>query len=355
MLTREELEVKQRKDLPIKPDRYIGLRKVAEIAGVSTATVSRVMNSPELVSPELRERVMSVVRHLGWIPDGTARAFSTRRTRTIGAVFPGLAHGDFSRAIDGLQGELTRLDYTLLLASSDFNIDREFQLVRNFLERGVDAVLVVGEDHHHDLGPLLAKNGIPSLNMFSYNPNTHGTSIGPDNFKATYRMTQYLIELGHRSFGLVAQDLTTSDRARAREEGIRHALAEHSLAIRPNHYAVGRWTILEGRQLFRRIVEDVSRPTAVMCGNAYLAVGAMLESQTLGIRVPEEMSIVGYDDLEVMNELPIPITTVRVQSREVGRRAGQRIVAILEGKEDSTQFECEVEIVVRASSGPAPL
>ena len=111
---------------PVKANRFIGLRKVADVAGVSTATVSRVMNSPERVSPELRERVLSVVQHLGWIPDGTARAFSTRRTRTIGAVFPGLTHGDFARAAEGLQSELARFGYTLLLGNSDFNIDRNY-------------------------------------------------------------------------------------------------------------------------------------------------------------------------------------------------------------------------------------
>ena len=99
-----------------KPARGVGLRKVAEIAGVSTATVSRAMNNPELVSPELQERIASVVQRLGWVPDGIARALSTRRTGAIGAVFPTLTHGDFARAVDGLQSELTRLGYTLLLA-----------------------------------------------------------------------------------------------------------------------------------------------------------------------------------------------------------------------------------------------
>jgi len=93
-------------------------------------------------------------------------------------------------------------------------------------------------------------------------------------------------------------------------------------------------------------------PTALICGNAYLAVGAMLESQVQHIRVPEELSIVGYDDIEIMRELPIPITTVRVLSDEVGRRAARVLVARLEDRADATEFECAAEIIVRASSGP---
>ncbi len=304
------------------------------------------MNNPELVSPELKERIASVVQRLGWVPDGIARALTTRRTGAIGAVFPTLTHGDFARAIDGLQSELTRLGYTLLLACSEYDFDQEFRQVKKFVERGVDAILLVGELHHHDLTGFLTRNDVPMLNMFVYNRDTHGTSIGPDNHKALYRLTNHLIDFGHRRFGVIAQDATTNDRARARTEGIRDALAEHSLAVRPDHFVVGQWTIHQGRELFRRIVSKDPKPTAVICGNGYLAVGAMLESQTLGIRVPDEMSIVGYDDIEIMAELPIPITTVRVLSDEVGRRAGSHIAALLEGREEATVFECAAEILL---------
>jgi LacI family transcriptional regulator len=332
----------------------VGLRKVAEIAGVSTATVSRAMNSPELVSPELRERIASVVQRLGWVPHGAARALATRRTGAIGAVFPTLTHGDFARAIDGLQSELTRLGYTLLLACSAYDAAQEFQQVRKFVERGVDAILLVGAEHHHALKGFLERNGVPLLNMFVYTPATHGTSIGPDNHKALYRLTNHLIALGHRRFGVIAQDAITNDRARARNQGIRDALAEHALAVRPDHFAIGQWTIREGRALFRQIVSRDPKPTAVICGNGFLAVGALLESQALGIRVPEDMSIVGYDDIEIMAELPISITTVRVLSDEVGRRAARHIVARLDGLDVPAEFECDAEIVLRVSSGPAP-
>jgi LacI family transcriptional regulator len=343
---------RQRKAGPAGP---IGLREVAKIAGVSTATVSRAINNPEVVSAVLRERIASVVQHLGWVPHAAARALATRRSGAIGAVFPTLTHGDFARALEGLQDELTGLGYTLLLARSNYDIDQEFRQVRKLVERGVDAVLLVGELHHPDLLPFLEQNDKPHLNLFVYNPNTHGLSIGPDNHKALYRLTQYLLELGHRRFGVIAQETTANDRAAARLQGIRDALAEHALAVRPDCFAVGPWTIREGRELFRRIVAREPRPTAVICGNGYLAVGALLESQVLGIRVPGQISIVGYDDIEIMCELPVPITTVRVSSEEVGRRAAKCIVTQLEGGKEVTEYECGAEIVIRASSGPAEL
>jgi LacI family transcriptional regulator len=267
-----------------------------------------------------------------------ARALATRRTGAIGAVFPTLTHGDFARAIDGLQSELTRLGYTLLLACSEYDFDQEFRQVKKFVERGVDAILLVGELHHHDMKEFLARNDVPLLNMFVYNPETHGTSIGPDNHKALYRLTRHLIDFGHRRSVSSPRTRSTNDRAKARTQGIRDALAEQALAVRPDHLRSGNGPSMRAGNLFRRIVSHDPKPTAVICGNGYLAVGAMLESQALGIRVPEEMSIVGYDDIEIMAELPIPITTVRVLSDEVGRRAGRHIAAVLEGKRGGDGF-----------------
>ena len=338
----------------MKAGRNVGLRDVARVAGVSTATVSRAMNNPDAVSEELRDRVASVVRHLGWVPHGAARALATRRTGTVGAVFPTLTHGDFARAIQALQSELSQSGYTLLLACSEYNAEQEYQQVRKLIERGVDALLLVGEAHHNDLSELLKKNRIPYVNTFVYNPTTHGTCVGPDNRKALHKLTSYLIELGHKSFGVVAQSTDNNDRAQARLQGIRDALAERSIAIQPRHFAQGYWGVNEGRQLFRRILDEKPWPTAIICGNAYLTVGALLESQAMGIEIPAEMSIVGYDDIEIMSELPIPITTVRVSSDEVGRRAARLLVSKLEGRPIDPNFECDAEIIVRRSSGPAP-
>src|SRR5918993_1040495 len=256
----------------------VGLRKVAEIAGVSTATVSRVMNKPDLVSPELRDRVLSVAKHLGWVPDGAARALTTGRSGTIGAVFPTLTHGDFALAIQALQSHLAASGYTLLLACSEYDPDQELQQVRKLIERGVDALALVGEAHDPELNEILAQRAVPYVNTFVYNRESHGTCIGPDNYKALYNLANHLVELGHRHFGLIAQTTTNNDRAQARLEGVQDALAARSIAIPPQHLVTGLSGIGEGRALFRRIIEHKPWPTAIMCGNAYLAIGAMLES-----------------------------------------------------------------------------
>lgn len=335
--------------------RKIGLRDVAAIAGVSTATVSRAINSPGLVSLELRERIASVVKHLGWIPDAAARALSTRRSFTIGAVFPTMTQGDFARAIQALQEELHARGYTLLLACSEYDCDQELQQVAKFVERAVDGIILVGEAHHPDLTALLERHGVPHLFTFVYSGDRHGSSVGPDNRKALAGLTDYLADLGHRRFGVIAQSTRNNDRAGARIQGIRDALASRGIAVRPDHFAEGQWTIREGRALFSRIMAGTPAPTAIICGNAYLAVGALLEALAQGIAVPDEVTIVGYDDIEIMRELPVPITTVRVLADEVGRRAARHLLARIEGVvDDDPIYECAAEIVLRASSGPPP-
>jgi LacI family transcriptional regulator len=332
----------------------VGLREVARAAGVSTATVSRAINQPDVVSSNLRERIAIAVRELGWVPDGAARALTTRRSQTIGAVFPTLSVGDFARATHAIQSELALAGYTLLLACSEYEADLELQQVRKFAERGVDGLILVGQAHHPELEPFLARHRMPFVNTFVYNPATHGTCIGPDNRKALMMMTDYLADLGHVRFGVIAQSTRNNDRASARLEGVNHGLALRGLAVRPQHLAIGEWTIAEGRTLFRRVMASELRPTAIICGNAHLAVGATLEALAMGIRLPDELSIVGYDDIEIMSHLPVPITTVRVPSAEIGRSAAQLLIARLEGRPFDAPLESEAELVIRASSGPPP-
>jgi LacI family transcriptional regulator len=265
--------------LSVEPGRNGGgLRQVARAAGVSTATVSRAINTPEIVSADLRERIAAAVKQLGWVPDGAARALTTRCSR----------------------------------------------------------------------------RQMPFVNTFVYDAATHGTCIGPDNRKALISITDYLLDLGHVRFGVIAQSTRNNDRASARLEGIRDALAMRGLGIRPQHFAIGEWTIAEGRNLFRRVIGAQPTPTAIICGNAHLAVGAVLEALEMGISVPEQVSIVGYDDIEIMSHLPVPVTTVRVRGQEVGQNAAQLLVARVERRAINIPLESEAELVVRASSGPPP-
>lgn len=334
--------------------RGVRLQDVAIAAGVSTATVSRAINRPEAVSPVLRERVALVIAQLGWVPDGAARALSTRRSQSIGAVFPTLSVGDFARATHAIQAELSKERYTLLLACSEFDLDLELQQVRTFVERGVDALILVGHSHHPDLEPLLIRRRMPSVNTFVFDSERPGTCVGTDNRRALMIMTDYLADLGHVRFAVIGQSTRNNDRANARLAGIRDALAQRGLAIAPEHLAMGEWSVAEGRTLLRELMQTDPRPTAVICGNAHITVGAVLEALHLGLRLPDDVSIVGYDDIEVMSHMPVPVTAVRVPGAEIGRTAARLLLDRLEGRPHLVPPESEAKLIIRASSGPPP-
>ncbi|MGU7773779.1 LacI family DNA-binding transcriptional regulator [Burkholderia sp. MR1-5-21] len=330
----------------------VTLRDVAKFAGVSSATVSRMINRPEAVSDELRARITAAISHLGWVPHAAARALATQRTGTIGAVFPTVSNEHFATAIQELQEALESAGYTLLLGCSQYDVNREYNQVRNMLERGVDAVVLVGESHHPDLYPLLDQRDVPFVNTFTYRKGSEHLCVGVDNHKAFFDFTTYLLDLGHRRFAMLSQTVDSNDRAWARREGVRDALAERGLGISAAHMVEGFWGVGVGRQLFSQVMNTPQPPTVIICGNGSFAIGAMLEAIRSGYDIPRELSLVGFDDFELMSELPIPITTVRVPSAEIGRTAASMILTELSGERRPTSVECDAEIVIRASSAP---
>ncbi|MBN3849572.1 LacI family DNA-binding transcriptional regulator [Paraburkholderia sp. Ac-20342] len=332
----------------------VTLRDVARFAGVSSATVSRMMNTPEIVSDELRARITAAINHLGWVPHAAARALATQRTGTIGAVFPTVSNEHFATAIQELQDALEAAGYTLLLGCSQYDIHREYNQVRNMLERGIDAIVLVGESHHPDLYPLLSQRQVPFVNSFTFRSDSENPCVGIDNHKAFFNFTTYLLGLGHRRFAMLSQTADSNDRALARREGVRDALAEHGLGIIAAHMVEGFWGVRVGRDLFSKVMSTPQPPSVIICGNGSFAIGAMLEAMQHGYEIPKNLSIVSFDDFEIMSELPIPITTVGVPSAEIGRTAAKMILTELSGNEHATSIECEAQIIIRASSGPPP-
>jgi hypothetical protein len=164
---------------PRREKSRVGLREVASIAGVSTATVSRVINRPESVSEDLRTRVTMVIDQLGWVPNAAARALSSQRTGAIGAIFPALALGDFARAIDAMQDALAERNSLLLLARSKYDSGLEYSLVRKLAERGVDGLVLVGSTREPAYEDFLAKLEIPYVNSFVFEQDSSVPCVGP--------------------------------------------------------------------------------------------------------------------------------------------------------------------------------
>lgn len=344
---------------PISPGsqdgrRFPGVRDVALSAGVSTATVSRFLNEPASVRPDIRARVERAVRELGYIRHGAARALSMRRSHAIGAIIPTVDNATRAGKVAALQKRCRERGYNVLLALFEYDLELELLQCRNLIEAGVDGLMMEGELHHPALYQLLEKRGIPFVNTAIYDPRSPHPNIGFDNQGAAARLTEHLLDLGHRAFAMIGGPSQVSDRASGRVKGVRQALAARGLDLPAEWVLDGPYRVQQGRQGLRALMGGKSRPTAVICGNDVLAFGALLEAQAIGLRVPQDVSIAGFDDLDWASQLPPGLTTVALPAREIGQLAADHLINSLAGQTVSHATEVEVRLILRGSTGPAP-
>ncbi|OGK84666.1 MAG: LacI family transcriptional regulator [Candidatus Rokubacteria bacterium GWC2_70_16] len=325
---------------------------VASRAGVSTATVSRCLNTPAAVRPALRHRVDSAIAALGYVPHGAARALASQQSYTIGAVIPTLNNAIFASGIQALQRRLDEAKYTLLLASSDYDPARELREVQILVARGVDGIMLVGRAHKPELYACLRDKDVPYVNTWTYSSETEHPCVGFDNLEAGRRLASYLLDMGHRDIAMIAGITDGNDRATERLAGVREALAARGLSLPPQRLLERPYDIAEGRGAFRLLMAKEPRPTAVICGNDVLAFGALFECRSLGVEVPNQLSITGFDDLELASQVEPPLTTMHVPSEEMGRRAAEHLLARLAGKPVAPATRLEVSLIVRGTTAP---
>ena len=327
---------------------------VAAAAGVSTATVSRTLNRPGSVRPALRTRVEAAVAALGYLPNAGARSMMLGRSGTIGAIFPTVDNAIFATAIDSLQRRLAEAGQQLLIATCGYDPDAEMRQAVNLVARGADALALCGLGQRAELLAFMRQRGLPCVHVMCLSDEPSVISVGFDNAEAMARATRYLLDLGHRRIAMLAGVTLDNDRARARVAGVRQALHEAGLALPAGRLVERPYGIAAARDGFRELMLARPAPTAILCGNDVLAFGALLEAQRAGIAVPKALSIVGFDDLELANQLQPGLTTVRVPTDAMWRTAAERLLSALRGEPAPQRTTIEVALVVRGSTAPAP-
>ncbi|MDJ0895199.1 MAG: LacI family DNA-binding transcriptional regulator [Alphaproteobacteria bacterium] len=333
----------------------VTLQDVADHAGVSTATVSRYLTSAKLVREERRQRIQQAIEALGYIPHGAAQALASQRSRTIGAIVPTLDNAIFATGIHAFQQRLQAAGYTLFIASSDYSLDEERTQAETLIARGVDGMMLIGSEHHDRLYERLHRTKMPYVNTWSYSEDARHPCIGFDNYDAAFRQASYLLDIGHRRFGIISGITQDNDRARDRLRGILDALGARGIAESECMVFESPYDIASSRQFMRRILAADPVPTAVACGNDVLAYGALLECQSCGHQVPDDISIVGFDDLPMSQHIQPNLTTMHVPSEEMGRRAADFLLARLNHEIVTDRTKLEANLIVRKSTAPPPM
>lgn len=330
------------------------LSDVARMAGVSLATASRALSASLQVRDDTRVRVRQAAVLLGYVAHGAARALAEQRTRTIGAVIPTLDNAIFAKSVNTLQQSLAQASYALLLAAHEYDPATELELARRLVERGVDGLVLVGTDHDPALYALLEKYQVPYVLTWVLDPQRRHPCIGFDNHAAALQIARYLLELGHTRFAMISGLSAHNDRARDRIAGVRAALQFRNLELRPQDIIERPYSFASGQQAMRELLARRPAPTAVVCVNDVHAIGALLTCQELQVAVPRQVSVTGFDDMDIAAHIPPGLTTMGVPKAQMGEAAAEYLLARLAGKPVRDTTVLQLRWVVRGSTGAPP-
>ncbi|KAB2875442.1 MAG: LacI family DNA-binding transcriptional regulator [Bauldia sp.] len=331
--------------------RRTTLSDVAERAGVSQVTASRVMRRPEMVSAELRRRVETAMRDLAYVPNQLASALASARTHTIGAVVPSLTNGVFSDYLRALHDIFLPSGLQVLVLNSRYSAEEEEKAVVTLLGHHPEAMIVVGVDQTARTRMLLEQSGVPVVQTMELADAPIDINIGLSQRDAAFAATRYLLGCGYRRIANMTAPLDA--RARRRLEGFRGACRESGVADEMVATAPRQSSVKLGVALFTELIDRWPDVDAVFCGNDNLALGSLFECQRRGIRVPDDIAIMGFTDIEFCAAAYPSITSVATPRYEMARRSAEIILEIIRGSGErpaETRIDLGFSIVERDST-----
>jgi len=328
------------------------MSQIAELAGVSTATVSRTFHSPNLVRPEIRNRILKIARQHNYLYHAPAGDLSRRRSNIIGILIPTANKSVFGTTLMAIQEKAQENYYSVIIGNTLYDADLESRLVTQFRERRVAGVIFTGFVFGQEkLIRSLIDNDIPCVIIWEKLPDKDISYVGFDNYKAAYSATDYLIRLRHRRIGLIIGPHDKVGRVQKRLGGYQKALEDHGLSF-DNRLVVAAAEpdLAEGKRAMTQLLAASRRPTAVFAASDRLAIGALAAVREQGRRVPDDLSLVGFDDIDVSAYCDPPLTTVRVPAHEIGTLAVNILLDSIErGSTQVHQYLLDTELVIRKS------
>lgn len=318
---------------------------VAQLADVSPSTVSLYLRKPEAVSDKLRDKVQQAIDTLHYVPNRIAGSLAAARSRTIAVVIPSIANSFFARTVETMQAISEKAGYNLLLANSEYDLKREEDLVRAFLEWSPAGVILTGCNHTENTRGMLASAGIPVGQMWDLGDPSLGLQVGFDNASVGYTALQHLYQGGCQRVIYLGVRLDIDHRARYRADGYAKAATADGRHVPriidlPNNEHV----VQEAGKAIAAAIASDPLIDGVICSNDSLALGVLLEAQRRGIRVPERLSVVGFGDLDFAECTIPPLTTIRPHRQQIGRRLMEIMIERCESWDSSEWPEQAIDV-----------
>lgn len=337
----------------------VRLRDVAEKANVSTATVSNVINNSGSVGSKTKKRVLQVIEDLDYKPNIIAKNLKTQKTNTIGVIVEDLAVFNAPEIIDGINQYAEENGYSILLTNmrlfkkhgNKFPDIKECQkmalpLFRQLLENRVEGIIYVGI-HSRNVAGVLQKTNIPVVYTYCYTTNEEDYCVNYDDDQSSYEVTKYLINKGHKEIGLIS-GLINSHSGHSRFNGYRRALMDHELEFNPSLVKEGDWEYETGYVMAKELLTQSTKPTAIIAMNDLMAGGAIQVAKELEISLPNQLSIIGFDNREISNYYTPRLTTMALPLSEMGKKSLE-ILSNNINKQSRTDFNLVCKLIERDS------
>ena len=326
------------------------IHDVAREAQVSITTVSHVINKTRFVSEELVTRVNRAIEKLQYQPSSVARSLRTKSSGTIGIVIPDSSNPFFAEVVRGIEDYCYNQGYTAFLCNSDGAFAKEFRYLQLLHEKSVDGIVLVSSGDNTESLELLAKSTIPHVVIDREVPQLGADTVLIDNYRGGYDATAHLIKLGHRAIGCITgpSQITPSWQ---RREGYRQALCDHGIEVRESLIIQGDFKSESGGSGFTQFFKMKSPPTAIFACNDIMAIGAMAAARKLGVLVPDQISIVGFDDIVLASLIVPQLTTIAQPKKELGKTGARLLLKrIRDEKIEREDVVLIPRLIIRESS-----
>lgn len=335
-------------------DRQLNMREVARRAEVSLATVSRALREPGKVSENTRARVYGAAAALGYIYNAAAGDVSARRSTVIGVLVPTVSNALFGETLHGIQDVAMAAGYSIIQGTTRYDEAAEEKLIESLLQRRVRGLILTGLTYGQEaqIERVTREVGVRTVIVWEKPKPGSVSYVGFDNRAAAAMATRHLIALGHRRIGLIVGPFTRIARTRHRLDGYRDALEAAGIAHDPALVHERTPEPVEGRAAMEALLALDEPPTAVFAASDMLAFGALRAAHAAGLAVPDQVSIIGFDDMDMAAYTQPPLTTIRIDAYRIGRLAAQ----IVTGPDEAEpRLYClDTDLIIRGSTGPAP-
>jgi DNA-binding LacI/PurR family transcriptional regulator len=327
------------------------IKDVARLAGVSHSTVSRALRNSGRVNSETIQKIRRIAEESGYRTSAVGRSLAMRRTNTIGVVVTTITDAFAAEVVSGIEEAAAERNYSIFLANSGADPDREMRVVHTLEERRVDGIVVTASRVGALYVAMLSKMRVPIVLLNNQHPSEFAHSVMIANTDASVAATKHLIDQGHRRIAYIG-DRNGRQSDTERFAGYRHSLDAADLPFDPSLVFHGYGNPEGGMEAIGRLMTLPQPPTAVFCYDDMTAVGALHQMRILGLRVPQDVSLVGFDDLPIVQYLDPPLTTIRQPMAQMGRLAMETLLDIVAGSRCNHNVKVPAELIVRQSTLP---